>query len=120
MNQDPNEYTVTSTGNVYSRTRSSFPRVGTPDDNSRWRPVVPPLELPAVDPRSFLEKALQEKLVAGIDDRGNPIYPLTQGEFREFVNRRMDERYIQQLLKDAPGLKLIDIMRQQGPSFHGV
>lgn len=64
--------------------------------------------------KQFLDQAIQEQLVAGIDDRGNPIFPLTQGEFREFVERRMDERNIQDLLKNSPGLKLIDIMRQRG------
>ena len=64
--------------------------------------------------KQFLNQAVQEKLVSGIDDRGNPIFPLTQGEMREFVERRMDERRIQQLLKDNPGSGLIDIMRQRG------
>lgn len=64
--------------------------------------------------KQFLDQAIQEQLVAGIDERGNPIFPLTQGEFREFVERRMDERKIQDLLKNSPGLNLIDIMRQRG------
>jgi hypothetical protein len=61
-----------------------------------------------------------EELIAGIDERGNPIFPLTQGEFREFVERRMDERRLQQLLRDNPGSGLINIMNQQGLPIKGV
>jgi uncharacterized protein YjgD (DUF1641 family) len=68
----------------------------------------------------LLEEVLEEKLLAGIDDRGNPIFPLTQGEMREFTERRMDERRIQQLLRDNPGMGLIDIMRQRGLPIRGV
>lgn len=120
MNRDPNEYTVTAAGNVYSRPKSSRPMVGMPDDPSTWRPAYPQFDMPAVDPRDFMERAVQQTLLAGIDDRGNPIFPLTQGEFREFVERRMDERRIQELLKNAPGSKLIDIMKQQGYPTQGV
>ena len=63
MNQDPNEYTVTAGGNVYSRPKSSRP-VGMPDDPSAWRSVVPQLNLPAADPRNFMELAVAE-LIAG-------------------------------------------------------
>lgn len=61
-----------------------------------------------------------QELIAGIDDRGNPIYPLTQGEFREFVERRMDERRIQDLLESNPGMRLMDIMQQRGLPIRGV
>jgi len=61
-----------------------------------------------------------EELIAGIDERGNPIFPLTQGEMREFIERRMDERRLQQLLRDNPGSGLINIMNQQGLPIKGV
>jgi hypothetical protein len=61
-----------------------------------------------------------EELIAGIDERGNPIFPLTQEEFREFVGDRMDARRHQELLKGSPGLNLIDIMRQRGLPIGGV
>lgn len=70
--------------------------------------------------KQFLDRVIQENLVAGIDDRGNPIFPLTQGEFKEFVEKRMDDRRHQELLKNAPGLNLIDIMRQRGLPIRGV
>lgn len=70
--------------------------------------------------KQFLDRVIQENLVAGIDDRGNPIFPLTQGEFKEFVEKRMDERRHQELLKNSPGLNLIDIMRQRGLPIRGV
>lgn len=61
-----------------------------------------------------------QEMIAGIDDRGNPIYPLTQGEFREFVERRMDERRLQDLLKSNPGMRLMDIMQQRGLPVRGI
>ena len=61
-----------------------------------------------------------KELIAGIDDRGNPIFPLTQGEMREFIERRMDERRLQQLLMDNPGSGLINIMNQRGLPIKGV
>jgi ribosomal protein S3AE len=70
--------------------------------------------------KQLLDQVIQDKLVAGIDDRGNPIFPLTQGEMREFIERRMDERRLQQLLRDNPGSGLINIMNQQGLPIKGV
>jgi hypothetical protein len=108
VNRDPNEYTVTQGGAVYSRPigASDFDQPGA---RGSWRPAHP-----QIDPATFLNQVVEEQLVAGIDDRGNPVFPLTQGEFREFVERRMDERRIQDLLQNNPGSGLIDIMRQRG------
>jgi len=108
VNRDPNEYKVTQGGAVYSRPigASDFERPGA---RGSWRPAYP-----QIDPATFLNRAVDERLVAGIDDRGNPIFPLTQREMREFVERRRDERRMQQLLKENSGSGLIDIMRQRG------
>jgi len=114
VNRDPNEYTVTQGGSVYKRPigASDFDQ---PGSRGSWRPAYP-----QIDPKTFLNQVLGEQLVAGIDDFGNPIFPLTQGEFREFVEKRMDDRRHQEFLKNSPGLNLIDIMRQRGLPIRGV
>lgn len=70
--------------------------------------------------RQFLDQMIQEKLVSGIDDRGNVSFPLTQGEFRELVERKMDDRRMRELMREAPGGGLIDVMRQRGLMPPGV
>jgi hypothetical protein len=80
VNQDPNEYTVTAGGNVYSRPKSSRP-VGMPDDPSAWRSVVPQLNLPAADPRNFMELAVAE-LIAG-----SPSFDINSERGESLVHR---------------------------------
>lgn len=64
--------------------------------------------------RDFLDRMLAEKQVAGINEDTSVTFPLSQGEMRELVNRRMDERLMQKYLREAPGGSLIELLRQRG------
>lgn len=115
MNQDPNEYTVTAGGNVYSRPKSSRP-VGMPDDPSAWRSVVPQLNLPAADPRNFMELAVAE-LIAG-----SPSFDINseRGDARR-SRKGLSPTDVQRLIEANPDFA--DDIRQMylpGPALPGV
>jgi hypothetical protein len=118
VNQDPNEYTVTAAGNVYSRPKSSRP-VGMPDDHSTWRSAVPQLNMPAVDPNDFLAQILAEKTsIAG-------GFPMSQEEFQHEVTKRMDRgKDVQKVLREQFGVNSIIEGIQKGifpaPPLRGV
>lgn len=116
MNQDPNEYTVTAGGNVYSRPKSSRPMVGMPDDPSAWRSVAPQLNLPAADPRNFMELAVAE-LIAG-----SPSFDINseRGDARR-SRKGLSPTDVQRLIEANPDFA--DDIRQMylpGPSLPGV
>lgn len=116
MLQDPNEYTVTAGGNVYYRPKSSRPMVGMPDDSSAWRPVVPQLNLPAVDPRNFMELAVAE-LIAG-----SPSFDINskRGDARR-SRKGLSPADVQRLIEANPDFA--DDIRQMylpGPSLPGI
>jgi hypothetical protein len=115
VNQDPNEYTVTAGGNVYSRPKSSRP-VGMPDDPSAWRSVVPQLNLPAADPRNFMELAVAE-LIAG-----SPSFDINseRGDARR-SRKGLSPTDVQRLIEANPDFA--DDIRQMylpGPALPGV
>jgi hypothetical protein len=119
VNQDPNEYTVTAAGNVYSRPKSSRPMVGMPDDPSTWRSAAPQLNMPAVDPNDFLAQILAEKTsIAG-------GFPMSQEEFQHEVTKRMDRgKDVQKVLREQFGVNSIIEGIQKGifpaPPLRGV
>jgi uncharacterized protein YjgD (DUF1641 family) len=64
--------------------------------------------------RDFLDRMLAEKVVAGVTGDGDVTFPLDQDQFRDLVDQKMDARRMQELLKDAPGGSLIELLRQRG------
>lgn len=64
--------------------------------------------------KQFLDQMIADRLVAGINEDTSVTFPLSQGEFRELVERRMDNRRLQEELKNAPGGSLIKLMQQRG------
>lgn len=71
-----------------------------PDDPSSWRPVSPLLELPAVDPGSFMERMVQEQIAR--------IPRMTQEDFADRVTRRMDRgKDMQKILREQFGVNSI-------------
>ena len=64
--------------------------------------------------QQFLDQMLAEKQVAGINEDTSVTFPLSQGEFRELVERKMDNRLMQKYLQEAPGGSLIELLRQRG------
>jgi hypothetical protein len=105
---------VTSGGSVYSRPigASDFDQ---PGSRGSWRSAYP-----QIDPTTFLNRVLGEQRIAGVDAEGRPVFPLTQEEFKDYVLDRMDERRHREILKNSPGMNLIDIMRQRGLPIRGV
>jgi uncharacterized protein YjgD (DUF1641 family) len=64
--------------------------------------------------RQFLDRAVAQQMIAGVTGDGDVTYPLDQDQFRDLVERRMDQRRMQQLLKEAPGGSFIELLRQRG------
>jgi hypothetical protein len=116
VNNDPNEYTVTAAGNVYSRPKSSRPMVGMPDDPSTWRTAYPQMNSPAVDPRGFMELAVAE-LIAG-----SPSFNIggDRGDARR-SRKGLSPTDVQRLIEANPDFA--DDIRQMylpGPALPGV
>ena len=53
-------------------------------------------------------------MMAGVTGDGDVTFPLDQDQFRDLVDQKMDARRMQELLKDAPGGSLIELLRQRG------
>jgi uncharacterized protein YjgD (DUF1641 family) len=64
--------------------------------------------------KQFLDQAVAQQMIAGVTGDGDVTYPLDQDQFRDLVERRMDQRRMQQLLKEAPGGSFIELLRQRG------
>ena len=64
--------------------------------------------------RDFLERMIADTKVAGVTGDGDVTFPLDQDQFRDLVDQKMDARRMQELLKDAPGGSLIELLRQRG------
>jgi hypothetical protein len=64
--------------------------------------------------RDFLERMIADTKVAGVTGDGDVSFPLDQDQFRDLVEQRMDRRRMQEVLKDAPGGSLIELLRQRG------
>ncbi len=64
--------------------------------------------------KQFLDRAVAQQMIAGVTGDGDVTYPLDQDQFRDLVERRMDQRRMQQLLKEAPGGSFIELLRQRG------
>jgi uncharacterized protein YjgD (DUF1641 family) len=64
--------------------------------------------------KQFLDRAVAQQMIAGVTGDGDVTYPLDQDQFRDLVDQKMDARRMQELLKDAPGGSLIELLRQRG------
>jgi uncharacterized protein YjgD (DUF1641 family) len=64
--------------------------------------------------RDFLDRMLAEKVVAGVAGDGDVTFPLDQDQFRDLVDQKMDARRMKEVLRDAPGGSLIELLRQRG------
>jgi len=64
--------------------------------------------------KQFLDQAVAQQMIAGVTGDGDVTYPLDQDQFRDLVERRMDQRRMQQLLKEAPGGSFILLLRLRG------
>jgi UDP-galactopyranose mutase len=64
--------------------------------------------------RDFLERMIADTKVAGVTGDGDVTFPLDQDQFRDLVDQKMDARRMQELLKDASGGSLIELLRQRG------
>ena len=69
--------------------------------------------------KQFLDRAVAQQMIAGVAGDGDVTFPLDQDQFRDLVDQKMDARRMQELLKDAPGGSLIELLRQRG-SLRGV
>jgi uncharacterized protein YjgD (DUF1641 family) len=64
--------------------------------------------------KQFLDQAIAQRMIAGVTGDGDVTFPLDQDQFRDLVDQKMDARRMQELLKDAPGGSLIELLRQRG------
>jgi uncharacterized protein YjgD (DUF1641 family) len=64
--------------------------------------------------KQFLDQAIAQQMMAGVTGDGDVTFPLDQDQFRDLVDQKMDARRMQELLKDAPGGSLIELLRQRG------
>jgi len=64
--------------------------------------------------KQLLDQVIQEKLVAGVAGDGDVTYPLDRDQLNDLIERRMDMRRMQELLKDAPGGSFTELLRQRG------
>lgn len=64
--------------------------------------------------RDFLDRMLAQKVVAGVTGDGDVIAPYDQDQMRDLTERRIDKRRMQELLREAPGGSLIELLRQRG------
>jgi hypothetical protein len=69
--------------------------------------------------RDFLGRMLAEKVVAGVTGDGDVTLPYDRDQLNDLIERRIDKRRMQEILKDAPGGSLIELLRQRG-SIRGV
>lgn len=116
MNNDPNEYVVTTAGNVYARPKSNSSFEG-PLTRGSWRPAYPQMDLPAVDPRSFMDRAVEELLLSG--PVSFPVSPnpgdarrkrkgLTPSDVQRLIDANPDfEQQILDMYMPGPGLPKI-------------
>ena len=45
-----------------------------------------------MNPQEFLDRMISERLVAGIPVGMDPIFPMSQEEFSDYVKQRIDQR----------------------------
>jgi uncharacterized protein YjgD (DUF1641 family) len=64
--------------------------------------------------KQFLDQAIAQQMMAGVTGDGDVTFPLDQDQFRDLVDQKMDARRMQELLKNAPGGSLIELLRQRG------
>jgi|DEB0MinimDraft_6_1074348.scaffolds.fasta_scaffold05316_3 uncharacterized protein YjgD (DUF1641 family) len=64
--------------------------------------------------KQFLDKVIAEQMIAGVTGDGDVSFPLDQDQFRDLVNQRRDDRRMNELLENAPGGSLIELLRQRG------
>lgn len=69
--------------------------------------------------RQFLDRAVAQQMIAGVTGDGDVTYPLDRDQLNDLIERRIDKRRMQEVLKDAPGGSLIELLRQRG-SIRGV
>jgi hypothetical protein len=71
-------------------------------------------DMPGDLAKQFLDRAVAQQMVAGVTGDGDVTFPLDQDQFRDLVERRMDQRRMKELLREAPGGSLIELLRQRG------
>jgi uncharacterized protein YjgD (DUF1641 family) len=64
--------------------------------------------------KQFLDRAIAQQMMAGVTGDGDVTFPLDQDQFRDLVDQKMDARRTKEVLRDAPGGSLIELLRQRG------
>ncbi len=64
--------------------------------------------------RQFLDRAVAQQMIAGVTGDGDVTYPLDRDQLNDLIERRIDKRRMQEILKDAPGGSFIELLRQRG------